>query len=46
LYIGDLKDGLEPITKTIDAVIAEFANSYTDRYIQITTEAIEKRKDI
>jgi tetratricopeptide (TPR) repeat protein len=24
LYIGDLKDGLEPITKTIDAVMAEF----------------------
>ncbi|MCX6554711.1 MAG: S41 family peptidase, partial [Candidatus Aminicenantes bacterium] len=27
LYIGDLKDGLEPITKTIDAVIAEFAKA-------------------
>ena len=27
LYIGDLKDGLEPITKTIDAVMAEFAKA-------------------
>lgn len=27
LYIGDLKDGLEPITKTIDAVLAEFAKA-------------------
>jgi carboxyl-terminal processing protease len=27
LYIGDLKDGLEPITKTIDAMMAEFAKA-------------------
>ena len=27
LYIGDLKDGLEPITKTIDAVIGELGTS-------------------
>jgi tetratricopeptide (TPR) repeat protein len=27
LYIGDLKDGLEPIAKTIDAVMAEFAKA-------------------
>jgi C-terminal processing protease CtpA/Prc len=27
LYIGDLKDGLEPITKTIDALMAEFAKA-------------------
>ena len=27
LYIGDLKDGLEPITKTIDAFMAEFAKA-------------------
>jgi tetratricopeptide (TPR) repeat protein len=27
LYIGDLKDGLEPITQTIDAVMAEFATA-------------------
>jgi tetratricopeptide (TPR) repeat protein len=27
LYIGDLKDGLEPITRTIDAVMAEFAKA-------------------
>jgi tetratricopeptide (TPR) repeat protein len=27
LYIGDLKDGLDQITKTIDAVMAEFAKA-------------------
>jgi tetratricopeptide (TPR) repeat protein len=27
LYIGDLKDGLEPITKTIDALMAEFTKA-------------------
>jgi len=27
LYIGDLKDGLGPITQTIDAVMAEFAKA-------------------
>ena len=27
LYIGDLKDGLGPITKTIDAVMADFAKA-------------------
>ena len=27
LYIGDLKDGLEPITKTIDAIMTEFAKA-------------------
>jgi tetratricopeptide (TPR) repeat protein len=29
LYIGDLKDGLDQITKTIDAVMAEFAKART-----------------
>ncbi|MBP7865888.1 MAG: tetratricopeptide repeat protein [Acidobacteria bacterium] len=27
LYIGDFKDGMDPVTKTIDAVIGEFAGA-------------------
>lgn len=27
LYIGDFKDGIDPVTKTIDAVIGEFAGA-------------------